>query len=84
MNDLRELPKRVHRVHGFLRLGRALSRLVGDVQAGRRGSIQGADPGEELGQSRDAPVSPLQPLPMVSQTEQDPVSVRDVDVVPVR
>lgn len=86
VNDLRELSERVHRVHGFfwcLRCALCV-RLVGDVQSGERGLIQGADPGEELGQSRHASVSTLHPLPLVSQTEQSSVSVGDVDVVAVR
>lgn len=84
VNDLRELSKRVHGVHRFFCLGCALSHLVRDVQSRVQGLIQGADPGEELGQSRDTSVSTMQPLPVVSQTEQGSMSVRDVDVVPVR
>jgi len=81
VDDLRQLSKRVHRVHSFFRLCCAL--LVRYVQSRGWGRIHGADPWEELGQSRYAPVSTLQPLPMVSQTEQSSVSVRGVDVVAV-
>lgn len=76
MNDLRELSKRVH---GLLRLGGGLPGRVG-----ARGLIHGADPREELGQSRHAVVSTLQPLPVVPQAEQGPVSMGDVDAVAVR
>lgn len=55
-----------------------------DVKSKGQGLFQGADPGEELGKSRDISVSTLQSLPVVSQTEQGFVSVRHVDVVPVR
>lgn len=71
-------------VHGFLfRFLRTLPWLVSDFQSRRPGLIQGADPREELSQSRDASISTLQPLAVVSQTEQDSVFVWDVDVVPV-
>ena len=84
VNNLRELCKRVHRVHRFLCLGSTLSWLVKNVESRVQGLIQGADPGEELGQSWEVSVSTLQPLSVVSQTEQDSVSVRDIDVVSVR
>lgn len=64
MNDLGQLSKCVH---WFLdSFCHALPRLVSDFEFGNQGLIQGADPGEELGQSRYASISTLQPLAMVS------------------
>lgn len=66
VKDLRDLSKRVHCVHKFLYLGCVLSWLVVDIQSRVIGLLQCVNPREELSQSRDTPVSTLQPLSLVS------------------
>lgn len=66
VKDLKDLSKRVHCFHKFLYLGGVLSRLVVDIQSGVIGLLQCVNPREELSQSRDTPISTLQPLLPVS------------------
>lgn len=81
VNDLRQLSKWIYCVHSFFCF--CDCHVVTDVCPGGRALVQSADPGEELGQGWSSSVWALQSLPVVSQTEQDSVSVRDIDVVPI-